>query len=228
MAEENFNGYFWGNLRRHPMEALLESNQLGLPVEGVVTNHPEMSNYQRYGLPGNWFAWGRFFKRWNIHAEPNEPNRFGWIVEVDPLDPKSVPVKRTALGRFKHEGAANIVNKDGRVVLYSGDDQHFEYLYKFVSHGRFDKDNRQANMNLLDSGTLFVARFNEDGSLDWLPLVWGAGPLTPANRFHSQADVLIETRRAADLLGATKMDRPEDVESNPETCKVYAMLTNNS
>jgi secreted PhoX family phosphatase len=228
MAEEKFNGYFWGNLRENPKEGLLDSNQLEAPFEGAFTDHPEMSNYQRYGVPANRYPWGRFHKRWNIHAEPNEPNRFGWIVEVDPLNPKSTPVKRTALGRFKHEGAAPIVNKDGRVVVYSGDDQRFEYLYKFVSTDRFHTTDREANFNVLDKGTLFVAKFHAEGRVTWLALVWNTGPLTPKNQFHSQADVLIETRRAADLLGATKMDRPEDVEPNPKTNKVYVMLTNNS
>ncbi|MEE4379005.1 MAG: PhoX family phosphatase [Candidatus Competibacteraceae bacterium] len=219
MAEENFHGYFWGDLAKHPKDSA---------VTGETTDHPEKENYARYGVPENRYAWGKFHKRWNIHAEPNEPNRFGWIVEVDPLDPDSIPVKRTALGRFKHEGAENIINKDGRLVVYSGDDQRFEYLYKFVSEGRFDANNREANQDLLDKGTLTVAKFNADGTLNWLPLVFGQGGLTAENRFNSQADVLIETRRAASVLGATPMDRPEDVEPNPITNKVYVMLTNNS
>jgi len=207
-CEENFNGYFWNKDARD--------------------RHPQAAALKRYGIPRQWYAWAKYDERFDIAKEPNEVHRFGWVVEIDPFDPQSLPVKRTALGRFKHEGAGNIINKDGRFVVYQGDDQRFDYVYKFVTDGKVDMDNRAANSGLLDSGTLYVARFDANGHGEWLALRHGEGPLVAANGFGDQGDVVIFARLAADLLGATKMDRPEDVEANSKTNKVYVMLTNNS
>jgi secreted PhoX family phosphatase len=183
----------------------------------------------RYGISGRgrYTSWGLHHERFDLAKEPNEPNRFGWIVEIDPYDPASVPVKHTALGRFAHEGATVILAKDGRPVVYMGDDAGFEYLYKFVATGRYDPASPGGAASLLDSGVLYAARFRDDGTGEWLPLVYGRGALTEANGFGSQAEVVINARGAGDLVGATKMDRPEDVEPSPLTGKVYCALTSN-
>ena len=121
-GEENCNGYFWTD------QKAADGKRLTKGLGGA-----QQKSYERYGIPSNWYSWGKFHERFNVDKEANECNRFHWIVEIDPMDPASTPVKHTALGRFRHEGAEMIVNKDGRVVVYSGDDAQFDYVYRFVS-----------------------------------------------------------------------------------------------
>ena len=208
-AEENVQSYFMG-----------QAEKTG-----------ERKSYERFGLKGSetaWSAWGRFHDRWNLDKHPRAGLHAGWIVEVDPYDPAFVPVKRTALGRCKHEGCDVVINRDGRVVVYMGDDQAFEYIYRFASRDRYRPGDSTHNLSVLDEGELSVAEFTEHGHVIWHPLVWGTGPHTRANGFASQADVVLDMRRAADLVGATPMDRPEEIKVSPATGHVFAMLTNNS
>jgi uncharacterized protein len=188
----------------------------------------------RWKMPKRgWTRWADFDPRFDTSKNPNEFHRFGWIVELDPMDPNSAPVKRTALGRAAHEGAWVAVTADNRAVVYSGEDAAFEYIYKFVSRDKIRPAGNgltaaQANRDLLDHGTLYVARFNADGTGDWLPMVAGTGPLTAANGFPDQGAVVIRTRQASDLLGATTMDRPEWLAVNQSKREVFCSLTNNS
>jgi hypothetical protein len=195
--------------------------------------------HRRYGLANGerskYYAWESADPRFDAtpdaalpHAgQVNEPNRFGWVVEIDPFDPHSRPVKRTAFGRFCRECAVLALGDDGRMAFYSGDDAKGEYVYKFVPAGRFDAADPQANRDLLDAGTLYVARFDAGGTGHWLALVHGENGLTAENGFASQAEVLVNARAAADHVGATPMDRPEWVAVHPRTREVYVSLTNN-
>ena len=206
-CEENFNGYFVNRSGAVP------------PLQ------------KRYGINerGFGYRWHEHDARFDAVAHPTEPNRFGWVVEVDPYDPKRPPVKHTALGRFKHEGATLALARDRRVVLYLGDDERFEYIYKFVSRDPWDPAaGRAAGMRLLEQGTLWVARFDREGGGTWLELTHGKNGLDAAAGFSSQAEVLINARGAADRAGATRMDRPEWVAVHPKTGEVYCALTNNA
>ena len=215
-CEENFNGYF----------AVETSGNEADPLSAYSDEDEKL--LKRYGVGGDRFNWGTHDDRFIVTPDnANEPNRFGWVVEIDPFDPRSTPVKRTALGRLKHESATVHVTKGDRVVVYTGDDQANDYAYKFVSSGSWT-DMRAQGRSPLDEGTLYVARFDDDGGGAWLPLVHGQGPLTTANGFADQADVLVKTRLAADALGATPMDRPEWVSVDAGTGMVYLTLTNNS
>jgi len=231
-GEENFNGYFVGGDKAP--EALKPT--LARYGIDITTRYPSGNR-----------KWDRVDAKWDLEKTPNEAHRFGWVVELDPYTPDAPPRKHTALGRFKHEGAATTLAKDGRAVVYLGDDERFDYLYKFVSDKKVDRGRsakaRRHNLSLLESGTLYVAKFAftsageidgsgklpSDGAFNgtgtWIPLVRGNTSLVPG---MSVEEVLVFTRLAGDAVGATKMDRPEDVETNPKTGKVYAVMTNNT
>jgi secreted PhoX family phosphatase len=215
-GEENFNGYF--------------------DASGALDSRYATS-YKRYGLAGDGRGWNEVDPRFDLTQEPHEPFRFGWIVELDPSDPGSTPRKHTMLGRFKHEGANVALSRSGKAVVYMGDDERGDYIYKFVSRDSHDPRRgasaRRHNLTLLTAGTLYVARFTGDGASDgvhdgtgeWLPLTSDTTSFVPG---MSVNDVLIDTRLAADKVGPTRMDRPEDIEPNPVNGKVYCALTNNS
>ena len=197
-CEENFNSYFGA-------------------TDAALAISPE---FQRYGigLEGR-YAYEKFDARFDLAKTPNEPNRFGYVVEIDPSDATSVPVKRTALGRFKHENAALVIARDGRVVVYLGDDERGEFLYKYVSTDAYVPGGDTSA--LLDKGQLYAAKFADDMTGEWLAL-------TPEATGLTLAETLIHTRQAASTLGATTMDRPEWVAVNPIAIEAYCALTNNS
>lgn len=236
-GEENFHNYF---------------SNASKVTDPAATEHLERYSFED---DADEHHWGRFEKRFDLASEPNEANRFGYIVEVDPHDPASTPIKHSALGRFKHESANIHVVGDGpaagTVVAYTGDDEKFEYIYKFVSSRKvktgLSRAARAHNMGILDEGTLYVATFTDDTP----QAIDGSGTLPPAGKFAGKgiwkpllttsadgsarshvegmdpAQVAVFTRAAADKVGATKMDRPEDIEPHPVTGKVYCALTNN-
>ncbi|GAB3093456.1 PhoX family phosphatase [Aestuariicella hydrocarbonica] len=209
---------------------MIAEEGIGSAFIGNRSNIPktEQDNYQRLAIGNDDNRrWGDVDPRFHIEKEPNEANRFGWMVELDPYDPESTPRKLTSLGRFEHEGTT-IVAKPGKpIVAYTGDDDEFQFFYKFVSAGVYQPEQPAANRQLLEQGTLYAAKLNDDGSGEWLSLRHGEAFLTEQFGFHSQADVLIECRRAAAMIGATPMDRPEDIETNPVNDCTYVMLTKN-
>ncbi len=199
-CEENFNGYF---------------------RKVAATNALE----KRYGIgSSSSYKWYTTDPRFDVDATPNEANRFGWVVEIDPFAPTSTPVKRTALGRFKHEGAKVVEAADGRAVVLMGDDQANEYIYRFVSDEPWETA-VEAGRSPLDAGVLSVARFDSDGTGTWLPLAAGDPALAA---FATQGDIVLNARAAADAVGATKMDRPEWIDVHPQRTEGYVTLTNNS
>ncbi|MDA3040260.1 MAG: PhoX family phosphatase, partial [Actinomycetota bacterium] len=208
-CEENFNGYF-GSTKG----------------AGFVPTAAQ----KRYGLSAGGFGygWHESDPRFDLSAPgyENGHNRFGWQVEIDPQDPDAKPVKRTALGRFKHEDMATVIGRGNRAVAYMGDDERYDYIYKFVSDMPYQSYLRQG-LSPFDEGVLYVAQFHSDGRGVWLPLVHGSGPLTAANGLSDQGDVLIRARMAADALGATPMDRPEWTTVAPDGC-CYVTCTNNT
>ncbi|ADD40261.1 PhoX family protein [Stackebrandtia nassauensis] len=227
-GEENFNQYFVGG-DAAPDEAKPALKRYGFNLD---VHHDEENR-----------RFDRVQERFDLSKHPNEANRFGWIIEIDPHNPNSKPRKHTMLGRFKHEGANPIIAKNGKVVVYMGDDERFDYLYKFVSDEKYRKHDREHNLRLLERGTLYVAKLSftsedeidgsgklpSDGAFDgagkWIKLAHNDESFVDG---FTAAEVLVNTRLAADKVGATKMDRPEDVEPNRLTGKIYAALTNNS
>ena len=218
---------------------ICEENWHNYFVNRNVEDWLRRPSHSRYnisnGANSRYYQWESVDPRFDATPNPaqahngfvNEPHRFGWVVEFNPLDPNATPKKRTALGRFARECATVSVDANGAMAIYSGDDTGGEYIYKFVPKGRFKKGHTAVDNDLLDEGTLYAAAFNDDGTGRWLPLVWMQGGLTPRNGFFSQADVVINARKAADIAGATPMDRPEWVAIDPKTRDVYVTLTNN-
>ena len=210
-AEENFNQYFANG--------------------SAATDPVTKANNTRYGVPNGATPrlWEKVYPlRFDCAAAENEVYKFGWIVEVDIDDPTSTPIKRTAMGRFKHEAATTIITPSKRIAAYMGDDERFEFTYKYVSTGTYDPAKGKANGALLDDGVLYVAKFEADGTGTWIPLVFNSRSALAKPNFISQADVLLRAREAGTAVGATRMDRPEDVEPNPVDGKVYIVCTNNS
>ncbi|WP_066017162.1 PhoX family protein [Endozoicomonas atrinae] len=216
-----------------------EENWKNYFVNRDAEDYEQRPAHHRYGVAqdknSNYYAWESVEPRFNGTPDHNaahggyvnEPNRFGWVVEIDPFSPDSTPKKRTSMGRLVRECSTLSLGDDRRMAFYFGDDTRGEYVYKFVPDQAYEPGNSAANRDILDHGTLYVALFHDDGRGEWRPLVFGQNGLTRRNGFTSQADVLVHARRAADILGATTMDRPEWVAVHPQTREVYVTLTNN-
>ncbi|NTJ41944.1 PhoX family phosphatase [Agrobacterium larrymoorei] len=197
-CEENFNGYFGS----------------------TVADFKMPDDYKRYGITAETrYGYEKFDERFDVSKHPNEPRRAGYVVEIDPSNASSTPMKRTALGRIKHENAAVVVARDGRVVVYMGDDERGEFLYKYISNGIYVPGGDTSK--LLDEGTLYVAKFTDDGNGEWVAL-------TEASTGMKMDEICVFTRQAASKVGATTMDRPEWVAINPIAIEAYCALTNNS
>jgi secreted PhoX family phosphatase len=197
-CEENFNGYFGS----------------------TDPNFERPADFKRYGIGlESRYGYELHDARFDVSKNPQEPYRAGWVVEIDPTDASSTPVKRTALGRFKHENAASAVAPDGRVVVYMGDDERGEFMYKYVSNGVYVPGGDTST--LLDDGQLYVAKFNDDGTGAWIAL-------TPESTGMAEDEILVFSRMAASKVGATTMDRPEWIAVNPVAVEGYCCLTNNS
>lgn len=256
---EDLRGFDRAQGARHAQQLLRRHHPWGTTLHGEENFNQYFANGsrdtdKRYGLGtgATERKWERFDKRFDVAQEPNESHRFGYVVEFDPYDPASTPRKHTALGRFKHEAATVRLTDDGRPVVYTGDDERFDYFYKFVGSKRMrhgsSRSVREHNLSLLDEGTLYVARLTGDspaadidgsgklpadgefdGSGEWIPLATATahGGVSHVDGMTAE-EVLVFTRLAGDKVGATKMDRPEDIQPSPHTGKVYVVLTNNT
>ncbi|MBL8550045.1 MAG: PhoX family phosphatase [Hyphomonadaceae bacterium] len=209
-SEENFHYLFHA------------SEPAAAPLAGAQRDGAYRRDCTRMMVPPQYPSYGALAPpQYDMAKNPHGPSLYGWVVEIDPYDPSSAPRKRTHLGRKTGECATTALTRDGRVAVYMGDDQNNEHVYKFVSAGRFDPADRAAAFSLLDTGVLHAARFEADGTGRWIPLTraaanaaLGAGP--PGGDipgFDTEADVFMRVRDAALALGATQMDRPEDVEA---------------
>ena len=190
------------------------------------------------------YRWHETDPRFDVTTNQNEPHHFGWVVEIDPYNPWGTPVKRTALGRFKHESAQYVVDEDKRLAFYMGDDERNEYIYKFVCAARYYENNPHRSRHMLDKGTLYVAKFNADLTGQWIALLPGTigvngvalrdNPnFTGSDDAEVLAKILVKARMAGDAVGATMMDRPEWTGARPRTrgfreIEVYCTLTNNN